>query len=418
MSSPSFCLLPWVSVAIRNNGSYRVCCNANTSSGQGLLKDSLGKALNAGESGIQEVRNAETLKEIRKEMLAGKWPASCSRCAREEEAGIRSKRLFSADALPKSLDFEWANSITEKDGFLPLEKSPLLDLDIRFGNKCNLACRMCGPSDSSLWAVDHLKLGGIPKKETFDWYENTPFWHSLDAQGHKIQHVYIVGGEPLLIERHYEFLQALVSQGRAQEIILEYNTNLTYLPERALHLWEHFRKVRVGISFDGLGAVNDYIRYPSHFAALEKNLDRLDEAEGNIQAWLACTVSIYNLHHLVDIMRWIFQRGFQRIGTGAGKEFFVPHPVHKPEHLNVQALNLETKRIYEEYLKAELGRFLSECDLDSTRTERAREIIGKYIDFMNANDLSKHWPAFLNYTTRLDEIRNQDFRLLRPLFNY
>lgn len=416
--SPSFCLLPWVSMAIRNNGQYRVCCNANTSEGRGLLKNESEISLNAGDVGLDEARNSETLKQIRLSMLQSQWPKSCQRCQKEEKSGIRSKRLFTRDLLPTNLSQEWAEKITAADGTLDLTQSPLLDLDIRFGNKCNLACRMCGPSDSSLWEIDFQKMGGVLNLERFDWYENEAFWRSLYENSTQLQHIYIVGGEPLLIERHYEFLRYLVDSKKAARVVLEYNTNLTVLPDKALTLWSHFAKVRVGVSFDGIGPFNDYIRHPSRFSVLEKNLERLDQAPGQIQAWLACTISVYNLHHLVDIMRWVHAKNFKRIGRSKGKEFFVPHPVHKPDHLNIQILDPNTKAIYAAHLRADLDRFFKEAVLTESARQKARETIEKYIHFMTAKDSHEYWERFKDYTERLDKIRNQSVFALKPLFQF
>lgn len=407
MTSPSFCLLPWLSIAVRNNGDYRVCCHANTAPGRGLLRNDDG-ALNASGTTLDEARNSETLKGIRRTMLAGEWPESCVRCHREEAAGMTSKRQYSARSLPDGYDETWARSVTRPDGEIDLGASPLVDLDVRFGNKCNLACRMCGPSDSSLWENDFRKLGRSLPATTFDWHEKENFWNSLENRSDDLRHLYIVGGEPLLIERHYEFLQLLVDTDRAAGITLEYNTNLTILPERILALWGRFAKVRLGVSLDGVFGVNDYIRSPSRFENVARNLEKIDRAEGRFQIWLACTVSIYNLHHLVDFMRWVHDKRFERIGTTPGKEFFVPHPVHQPEHLNIQALPDEIKRSYENHLRTDLDRFLAEDGLSKSEKARAQEIVDRYIGFMNARSLSGQWSFFLEETRKIDRLRGQD----------
>lgn len=417
MDSPTFCLLPWVSMAVRNNGDYRVCCHANTGLGRGLLHAENQQVLNAGDVGVAEARNSPTLKAIRKSMIEGQWPAACARCQKEEAAGIRSKRIYSKDTLPKDLDQKWAESITDTDGKMVLEKSPLLDLDVRFGNKCNLACRMCGPSDSSAWISDYEKLGGTFKPGRFDWYEQEPFWNSLEVGSSHLEHIYVVGGEPLLIDRHYVFLKHLIDIGRAEKITLEYNTNLTVLPEKALELWHHFQKVRIGVSFDGAKEVNDYIRFPSKFAVLERNLDKIDKASGRFQVWLACTVSAYNIHHLVDLMRWVHSKKFARIGKTSGKEFFVPHPVHMPEHLNVQAFPAEIKKATRVHLEQELAAFLTEPDLTESERVRAGNIVQQYLRFMEARSIDHHWPQFLEYTKKLDVIRSQDFKTLKAIYD-
>ena len=49
-------------------------------------------------------------------------------------------------------------SNTSEDGTIDTEKVPLEYLDLRLGNLCNLKCRICSPSESSLWIDDFAEL--------------------------------------------------------------------------------------------------------------------------------------------------------------------------------------------------------------------------------------------------------------------
>ena len=70
-------------------------------------------------------------------------------------------------------------------------------------------------------------------------------------------------GEPLIINAHYDFLQKCVDEGYASKLVIEYNTNITNVPQRAWDIWKHFKNVIVGVSIDGNKEVNDLIRFPS-----------------------------------------------------------------------------------------------------------------------------------------------------------
>ena len=140
---------------------------------------------------------------------------------------------------------------------------------------------MCGPTDSSAWYDDWIKLTGSNKfKDTsgevsilenskgyyateFDWPNYEPFWQQLESNAHNIQHVYFAGGEPMLIERHYDFLERCIEQDVAKNIIIEYNTNMSTLPARVTNLWKSFKQVRVGASVDGMDKMQEYQRYPA-----------------------------------------------------------------------------------------------------------------------------------------------------------
>ena len=141
-----------------------------------------------------------------------------------------------------------------------------------------------------------------------------------------MEHVYFAGGEPMLIERHYEFLQKCIDSGYAENIMLEYNTNGTTLPPRVVKLWEQFKEVRLGVSVDGMDAVLEYQRYPVKWSKVLKNLKTIDALPNNIKAWLAFTVTAYNVEHMIDFMKWkVEESGFKKINNGGVKPIITHH---------------------------------------------------------------------------------------------
>ena len=59
----------------------------------------------------------------------------------------------------------------------------------------------------------------------------------------------------MMIERHFEFIQKCIDLDCARKMIIEYNTNMTNLPDKVLEMWKHFKQVPVGASIDGVGKV-------------------------------------------------------------------------------------------------------------------------------------------------------------------
>jgi hypothetical protein len=94
--------------------------------------------LNLNSSTISDIRNSDTFKRIRLEMLAGKVPDACRECFREETRGIISKRLKSTQDYPLTPDF--LATATKEDGSIDL---PLNFLELRLGNRCH------GPSGTN-----------------------------------------------------------------------------------------------------------------------------------------------------------------------------------------------------------------------------------------------------------------------------
>ena len=219
MINKSWCPLPWMSVNVRNNGDVRVCCNANSSVGQGLITKPDGTNYNLGKDSINDFRNAQLMKDVRADMLNGNYPAACVRCQREDLAGMRSRKMWEQEIWAGSITESIAREKTSSNGEIDINDFPIEYADLRFGNLCNLKCRMCGPTDSSQWYDDQAAVWGIdsykdsghtiklvkningklrPDIDIYSWYENPEFWDSLANQIPTISRMYIVGGEPLL----------------------------------------------------------------------------------------------------------------------------------------------------------------------------------------------------------------------------
>ena len=103
LPSDTFCILPWIHLSTRPDGSMRVCCTANASAvgatndkvhgGRvGIVKTDDGKPANLNNSDLTSAWNNSYMRGVRQQMLAGEKPASCLKCYKEEDAGHRSKR--------------------------------------------------------------------------------------------------------------------------------------------------------------------------------------------------------------------------------------------------------------------------------------------------------------------------------------
>ena len=144
--SKTFCPIPWNFQAVRNNGDIRVCCQANVTENQGVVRHKDGTPYNAGKHSMAQARNAPLMKIMRKNMLNGVWSDECTRCRQEEEVGLNSRRQYENQQW--KYDIKDAQRVTKEDGSIDTEEAPAVYYDLRFGNLCNLQCRMCGPTDS------------------------------------------------------------------------------------------------------------------------------------------------------------------------------------------------------------------------------------------------------------------------------
>jgi sulfatase maturation enzyme AslB (radical SAM superfamily) len=105
-------------------------------------------------------------------------------------------------------------------------------------------------------------------------------------------------------------LQTYIDKGRAKDIILTYNTNITRLPAHVLKLWPHFKEVRLLVSIDAYGELNDYIRPPSKWCEVDANLRFLNDNASDLkitQIMLNTTVQAYNILGLRDLCEYLEQ---------------------------------------------------------------------------------------------------------------
>ncbi len=434
----TFCPLAWNSINLRNNGDLRICCNTNSySPKKGIMRKEDGTPYNAGRDDLNDARNAEIIKDVRVSMMKGEWNPECERCRQEEVNGIRSRREYESEDW--DLTLEEAMEKTNEDGSIDPSDFDLEFFDIRYGNFCNLKCRMCGPTDSHMWYSDHVALYNTTKyKDThdliqltknekgkwstdqYDWFKNSNFyWNNFEKHTGKAKKLYIVGGEPLIIEEHFESLERLIAAGRAKDIQIEYNSNLTNVTDRIMKIWENFKQVRIGVSIDGYGDVFEYQRTPAKWPSVYKNMKKLnDNPNINLKGWFAFTVTPFNVFHLPEFMKWkLEESGLTRFNPITGpRPVITQHMCHSPKYYNVkvlpQMLKDEVCDTYQEYI---------DWVLASNHSDHVKQkfvsILDGIMDFMNSEDFATdHLEEFKLHTTKLDLIRNQNILSVVPQY--
>jgi hypothetical protein len=366
LPSKTFCILPWVHLSTRPDGSMRVCCTANASSvgptndklhgGMvGVLKTDEGKPSNLNVSDFLSSWNSTYMKNVRLKMLAGEEPPSCTKCYREEDAGHNSKRMWETEYWRQRVDLDQLIADTSEDGSIPPQLSYI---DLRFGTKCQLACVMCSPHDSSGWIKDwqaiYPQIQNASLKETaqwnnkgsingssYNWHKNNPvFWEQFNEQIPNMQQLYFAGGESLIIEEHYEILEEAIRQGHAKNLELRYNSNGVEWRDDLFDLWKEFKLVRFHFSVDSIEEMNSYIRYPSQWERINEVFHILDKGTPkNTEVTVACAVQALNIYYLPDFLKWKLTQNFRKINMwplGAGGINY--HFVYHPPHLNVKVL--------------------------------------------------------------------------------
>jgi hypothetical protein len=447
LPSDTFCALPWIHLSTRPDGNMRVCCTANASSVQdpdstqkvnggqvGVLKTDSGVPANLNNSSLLESWNNDYMRNVRKMMLRGEKPPSCLKCYKEEDAGVQSKRNWETAYWVGELGLESIIGDTQPDGSVIPQ---IRYIDLRMGSKCQLACVMCSPHDSSGWVKEWNEIypqitnprlkqsSGWENKgklhgANYNWHKNNPvFWDQLYSQIPNMKQLYFAGGESTIIEEHYTLLEEVVRRGYADQIELRYNSNAVELPDRLFSLWDQFRQVKFHFSVDCLGDKNDYIRYPSKWDQLVEHMHRLDSTGPNVTVTTAVTIMALNILYVPDFIEWKLQQGFKKFNSwpnGAGMVNW--HFAYWPPQLNVKVLPPEIKA----QVRDRFEQFYSWLDSNwqlAVPNGVSKETfmnagygikrLKSMANFMDKEDWSERLPELKEWITLLDKTRGTDF---------
>ncbi|MCB0419501.1 MAG: twitch domain-containing radical SAM protein [Bdellovibrionales bacterium] len=386
----TFCPLPWLHLATHPLGHVSLCCRSEFKDQLSVAKHSgTQTAMNLGRDSIDAIMNSETFREVRLAMLSHKEHPACRGCYDIEKQGVSSKRMVEKRRF--NLSHKKALRQTSETGEIDTD---IRYLELRLGNTCNLKCVTCNPMSSSLWIEDQKQLisegvdiykcfEGI--REEFRWPNEERFWSDLQKEARSVEKIYINGGEPTLIKKHWQYLQSLIENGMSQKIDLVYSINATYLPKQAREVWRNFRSVEINLSVDDLYERNEYIRFPSKWETTESILSQLYKWK-EVKLIVLQTVSLYNIFYLEPFYRQLIEKYPQLIisyNTVLHPEFMSPLVVPKQER--VQLLERISGRICDRQFKKMQGALSGET----------RPI--------------EDWFQFQRYVQSLDKIRGQSF---------
>lgn len=270
MNHKSFCVLAYNHLSIDPTGRVRPCCNYNYHHAEFPKYDWKFHNVTSGKT-IKELVSGQSHLELRKDISNNEKHTFCDRCWVVEDGGGHSYRN----------DWNVRFGIDSDEKIVPEVKIEYLELTL--GNKCNIQCRMCNPWSSNLWAEDIKKYPELNYWNSdvdhvnFEYYNTPEFDAILEEIIPTIKHINLLGGEPLFNPKYYEILQRVIDSGRAHEVSIQFNTNLLALQDKTFDLWKEFKYVNANISCDGIGVVNEYVRYPGKWNKFIRNLDRIIE---------------------------------------------------------------------------------------------------------------------------------------------
>jgi MoaA/NifB/PqqE/SkfB family radical SAM enzyme len=372
-------------------GTVRPCCLADDE-----LSDDAGKKFSLLNANFADIQNSRAMTRLREQFLAGEKPQTCRKCWMEERAGRTSKRMHTLDRMKHmGISDEWTT-----------EAKPLMFLDLKLGNICNLKCRICGSWSSSQFATEELAdmHPDDDKKKTFPYQmlragawprENQSFWEEIDQCLNDIRYIEFTGGEPFMIDQHFDMLQGIVDRGIAHQVEIHYNTNGTQWPERGPEIWRHFKTVEVAFSIDDVGKRFEYQRTNADWAVVEDTITSfqyLKDSLPNLRLQCCSTVNVFNVRYINELAHWIALQRF---------DFVYWNIMHDAWYFSIASLPYEAKTQIAEHLRSAdvLPQYRGEFD--------------RIIDFMNRG-ASTDGKEICRQIDMLDRRRSQSITTVAP----
>lgn len=274
MNKPeTLCLAPWVHTYLSPQTERRLCC-ASREPAQNFqqyidTKSGTGRYIPLT---LEQHWNSDHMRSVRRRMMAGETLPECEVC---------NNKLLNTDVYRTYFwhlfkhKYEEAMSKTDASGYTEMQP---VSWDYRFSNLCNFKCRMCGDMLSSSWESEQRQHNLIDFTDSRNNWMKPEIRKEISAfqdtqiekefsqavEDHRVEEVYWVGGEPLMYEQHWRYMQRIVELGDGGRVYARYNTNLSRIDYRGINLYSdilcHLRDWQICASLDGTNEIGEYIR--------------------------------------------------------------------------------------------------------------------------------------------------------------
>lgn len=380
----TFCPLPFTHLYIKPNGEYQPCCRYQDSVTDDKIHEynSLDELLNS----------SELLSDIREAMLNGEKVRGCNSCYLEEEAGGESMRT---------------GEIERWGGYKELhDKTPTVNnIEITFGNYCNLACRTCGSNLSTSWQKDDAVLtkfytrGYEPTRQNVkkDW---------IPEDFKNVEKFKITGGEPMLHPDFLSFLDDIINSGSAKNIEVQIFTNTSFVPKQhLLDRLSQFKEMGIWLSIDGTGDVQEYTRHNSKWDTVQESarawLEFENEFKNVVRVNFAPTISLYNVFNLQEMLDWFIRLRMEVLTDSDSFSNCTWNITTWPNFLDIKHLPTKKK------ISHQLKKYSSTIQKEGL--QNYKELIDRVIDRLEIEADANAIIEFTEYNKDVDKLRNQNF---------
>jgi MoaA/NifB/PqqE/SkfB family radical SAM enzyme len=217
----------------------------------------------------------------------------------------------------------------------------LKQVDLRWRNTCNLACVYCFSDLSSTWAKE-LNEELIVDEKAIERTKKYVFDNI-----NELEHVYLCGGEPLLMKENLEFIKLI--QEKKPNIHVRVNTNLTNINSPIYQSLLDCKNVHWIVSVDSIEENFEYIRYGANWVSWLDNLKQLQEDSMNRNHQITfnmvwCALNAIAIFDAIDLF----------IDMGFSTNSFIIQVIQIPDELLLKYVNFKTKKLIKSILETRI----------------------------------------------------------------
>ena len=318
MNKPAtLCMAPWTHTYLSPQTERRLCCASrepaqnfeqyiDTKAGTGTYIPIT----------LEQHWNGEHMKSVRRRMMTGETLPECEVC---------NDKLLNTDVYRSYFNslfghkYLQAVETTDETGYTTMEP---ISWDYRFSNLCNFKCRMCGDMLSSAWETEQKQHDMVnwqdPKnswmrpevKNQIEHFQSTQVEQEFAqaVEDHRVEEVYWVGGEPLMYEQHWKYMQRIIELGDGKNVYARYNTNLSRVTYRGCDLYgdilSGLRDWQICASIDGTGTIGEYVRTGLNYKEWLENFKQgVSRATHRRQMRIDFTLTLPGMFEVVPIIK-------------------------------------------------------------------------------------------------------------------
>lgn len=327
--SRTLCPLPFSHQHVQPNGEIRFCCAARSDSN----KRADNQTYNVNHDKLKDAWNSESIKKLRLDLINGQTPEACQYCwERESDDHTKgtSMRIDFLDRIPIDTISDRVEFAKHNNGFL--DHNPF-DFQVMSGNLCNLSCKMCTPQYSTSWSKfysnkgttafnqikfsKHYQSNIVEEKhfnKTYDWPNTHPLKSILGDYLNDIRSIFLIGGEPTLIDGTFDFLEHMIDLNYQDKLYPWISTNCTNINQNLITLLDQFSRTGMNLSLDGMDDIAYLQRTPSNWNQIQTNVDKLMDWSQTRKKTKYTNLNIHsvitsmNLHHIGDFWKYLIDR--------------------------------------------------------------------------------------------------------------